>query len=571
MQPPIGVSDFRKLIETKDSAGRPYLFVDKSLFIKEMLDDLTEVKLITRPRRFGKTLNMSMLHHFFASEIDNNPTRHLFENLKIAEYPEYIKNYQGKYPVVYMTFKEVKGQQYEDSYRMFCKVMSQVYLKHEYLLSSNKLAEYQKEIFKTVIEERATESSIKTSLLHLTHALYLHHGIKPWVLIDEYDTPIHTAYSGKFYPQMVDFMRGFYGGGLKDNSYLEKAVLTGILRVSKESIFSGLNNIITYSLLHNQYGEYFGFTESEVVSLLEQSKLSGHLESVRDWYNGYQMGNKVVYNPWSIVNYIKSHGKLEPYWVNASDNALVRELIIHSNNSFKSEFEALLQGKTAEVTIDENIVFNDIETNDSAVWSLLLMSGYLKIKSVTSGNFGPVYQLKIPNKEVKDLYNKIILGWLSQATNVLLFNLFIENLLSGKMDDFTQQLKSVMLQSMSIHDIKGKEPEKFFHGFMLGLLAGIDTKLYQVQSNKESGYGRFDIAIIPNDSLKLGIIFEIKSLEGDQEKDLKNGAQKALQQIDELKYDAVMEQNHIKNILKIGVAFNGKSLAVQYHKVGSAA
>lgn len=564
MQSPIGISDFRKLIETRDADGNPYLFVDKSLFIKEILDDLSEVKLITRPRRFGKTLNMSMLYHFLVKGDENELNANLFQNLKIAQYREYVEKYQGRYPVVYITFKDiVRENEYSAAYKGFCNVMSRIYTHYQYLLTSPKLAAHERKKFEAILEERATLTNIQFSLLDLTRALYLHHGIKPWVLIDEYDTPIQTAYAGGYYNQTVDFMRGFLGAGLKDNSYLEKGILTGILRVSKESIFSGLNNIKTYSLLHPLYGEYFGFTESEVASLLEKTNLSSGIREVKNWYNGYEAGKTIIYNPWSIINYIKEQGKLGSYWVNMSDNSLIREVLLKSSTNFKSQFESLLQNKPIEAFIDEHITFNDLSSHDSTVWSLLLMSGYLKATLLKEQSQGSLCLLQIPNYEVKDLYRNLIARWLSGVDSPIVFSKFIENLLSGKIEDFSSQLQTLMLQTFSVHDISGKAPEKFFHGFMLGLISGIDPNTYQIHSNKESGYGRFDIAIIPNDVSKLGIIFEIKSIKENNQESLEKSAKEALKQIHDSEYTSLLKQHHIKNCLMIGVAFSGKDLAIE--------
>ncbi len=565
LQTPIGISDFRKLIESRDPEGNPLLFVDKSLFIKAILDDLSEVKLFTRPRRFGKTLNMSMLYHFLAPEVDGKSTQSLFKHLKISEYKEYLERYQGKFQVIYMTFKSVTREtHFEAAYKRLCKEISKVYMNYHYLLESPKLGSYQKEVFKSILEERATLASVKASLSDLTHALYLHHGTRPWVLIDEYDTPIQTAYLAGYYREAVDFMKGFLGAGLKDNSYLEKAVLTGILRISKESIFSGLNNVSVYSLLSPEYGEYFGFTEPEVNDLLEKSKLSQNTADVKAWYNGYQAGNTVIYNPWSIINYINKNGLLNPYWVNVSDNIIIKDLLIKSSIDFKSQFENLLQNNFVERPVDENIVFEQLETSDSALWTLLVMSGYLKTKIIQRPGQTPLYQLEIPNREVREFYQKTIFEWLLGTGDATRFKAFVNDLLCGNMEKFESNLQKIMLQTFSIYDIKGKEPEKFFHGFMLGLVAGLEPTQYQIHSNKENGLGRFDIAIIPKDLSSLGIIIEVKSIEKNEPESLKVAAKNALQQIDEKIYSAALLQHQIQSCLKIGVAFSGKNLAVEH-------
>lgn len=566
MQPPIGISDFRKLIETRDSEGNPFLFVDKSLFIKEILDDLTEVKLFTRPRRFGKTLNMSMLQYFFADTIDGQSTEGLFQDLKIAQYKEYLKNHQGKYPVIYLTFKDVKNNSYEAAYKEIGGVARELYAKHRDVLSGSTLFDDEKEIFELILRQNASEDQVKSALKNLTYYLYRHYGVKPYVLIDEYDTPIQTAYINNYYDEMVTFMRGFLSAGLKDNSYLGQAVLTGILRVSKESLFSGLNNIKIYSLLNERFGEYFGFTEAEVEELLDKSSISYDLKEVRAWYNGYQAGNTVIYNPWSIVNYIQEQGKLSSYWVNTGDNTLIKDLLIQSSNDFKSQFESLLQNKPVEVLINENINFTNLKISESAVWTLLLMTGYLKVILIKDTDQGPLCQLFIPNNEVRGLYQRFIAEWLSGVDDAMLFNNFLNKLLRGEMVGFKDNLQKMMLQTFSVHDVKGKNPEKFFHGFMLGLISGIDQNQYKIDSNKESGLGRYDIIVTPTDPKKLGIILEIKSTDKTTYEALKAVANEAIQQINEKKYDTVFQQNHIQNCLKVGIAFNGKEVAIASHK-----
>lgn len=565
MQPPIGVSDFRKLIETRDSDEQPYLFVDKSLFIKEIIDDLTEVKLFTRPRRFGKTLNMSMLHHFFSKEIDNKETKNLFENLKIIKHEQYVIKHQGQYPVIFLTFKDIKSQSFKEAYNDLCKLLSTLYEQHEkIILSESILTSRQKDQYRRVLDRKAPISDIKTALKDLTFYLHKSYGVKPIVLIDEYDTPIQSAYIQKYYEKMIRFMRDFLSAGLKDNSHLEKAILTGILRVSKESLFSGLNNLKTYSLLNARYGGYFGFTDPEVVELLEKTNLSKEIPIIKEWYNGYQIGDTVIYNPWSIVNYIQERGKLSSYWVNTSDNALIKDLISQSNIGFKAQFELLLQDKPIEMLINEYIVFTNLETNESAIWALLLMSGYLKATVIKEEGTNVLCRLQIPNKEVKDLYRTFIAEWLSGVNNATVFNQFLNNLLIGNIADFEYQLKEIMLKTFSVHDIKSREPEKFFHGFMLGLTACIDAEKYTIDSNKEAGFGRYDIIIAPKDPNKLGIILEIKSV-GNNMSNLKIAAEEALIQIDTKKYEKTILFKGVKSYLKIGVAFSGKELSIAHY------
>ncbi len=563
MQPPIGISDFREIIETRDAEGKPYLFVDKSLLIKDIVADLTKVKLITRPRRFGKTLNMSMLHHFFAKNVINKPTAHLFQRLKIAEHAQCMK-YQGQYPVIFLSFKDIKSTSFASAYNDFCNLLSHTYEQHVQVLTDTKLSDHQKDKYKSVLNRTAAETDIKNALKDLTFYLYQNYGIKPIVLIDEYDTPIQTAYIEKYYKEMITFMREFLGAGLKDNSYLENAVLTGILRISKESLFSGLNNIDTYSLLDSRYGECFGFTEGEVGELLEKSNLTSNVDQVKDWYNGYQCGDAIVYNPWSIVHYVKKRGKLGSYWVNTSDNALIKDLFVHASTNFKFQFEALLQDKSIQMRINEQMAFINLEINESMVWTLLLMCGYLKATLIENIEDNSLYQLQIPNKEVKLLYNTLIAEWLSGVNNSTVFSTFLSNLLNGNLTDFENDLQNILLQTFSVHDIKGKNAEKFYHGFMLGLISGIDRNHYKIDSNKESGLGRYDIMLIPNDINKFGVILEIKHVDGNGTKNLKKVANEALQQIDEKQYGTALLHHNIKNAIKIGIAFSGKALATSY-------
>jgi len=566
MRPPIGISDFRKLILNTGPRGEPYLFIDKSLFIKDVIDDPSEVMLINRPRRFGKTLNLSMLQHFFSEKVNNFDTKVLFNNLKISEYKEYM-HYQGKSPVISLTFKDIKNISFSGAYDDCVRLISKAYEEHEQLLSDDsKLTERQKKQFELVLNREAAETDVRASLQDLTIYLHQHYGTKPYILIDEYDTPIQTAYLEGYYKEMVTFMREFLGAGLKDNSHLNKAILTGILRISKESLFSGLNNLKVYSLLNARYGQYFGFTEEEVYELLEKTHFENLISEVRTWYNGYQVGNTILYNPWSIVNFIQEDGKFSPYWVNTSDNALIKDLLIRSSTNFKIQFESLLQGDYVEKFINENIIFEQLNDNESALWTLLLTAGYLKITSIKDMGQGALCQLEIPNKEVKDLYRVFIAEWLSGVNDATVFNYFLTELLNGNVDNFEENLRRMLLQIFSVHDVKGKQPEKFFHGFMLGLVSGVDLKQYKIDSNKEAGFGRFDIIIAPIDPNKLGIILELKSIDKGGPEALIEAADAALLQIDKNQYHMAPLLQDVRNCLKIGIAFSGKDLAVKYHK-----
>ncbi len=564
MKLPIGYDNFREIIDQQ------LTFVDKSLFIKDFIDDNgTKVALITRPRRFGKTLNLSMLHHFFAAEVHGKPTNGLFKGLKIMEQGHPYTQHQGKYPVVSLSFKDVKDSDPNLNYANLKNLLARVFGEYQFLLDSPQVPSDKKKNFEAVLKNEADESRIKTALFDLTSCLYSYYNQGVILFMDEYDTPIQSGYVHGYYPNIVEFMRHFFGAGLKGNPYLHRALLTGILRVSKESLFSGLNNLEVYSLLRSEYSQYFGFTTEEVALLLQESHLDVTLEAIQTWYNGYQVGNTVVYNPWSIVNCIKRQGVLQPYWVNTSDNALIKELLIQSSTSFKHDFEGLMEGNVVEKFLDENFVFPDLKKNPSVVWSLLWMTGYLKVVSSEETLQGTLCQLQIPNQEIKNLYRHIIEQWLSNGKGIEWYNQFLQDLLTGNVTGFEEGLREIMLQTASVHDL-AREPEAFYQGLMLGLTASLDKKNYEKKSNRESGYGRYDIAIIPKDTQHLAILLELKSVKlpkKDKENDLDELLQKearlALAQIEHHDYQAELQQRGLQDILNIGLAFCGKTFQME--------
>lgn len=560
---PIGYDNFRDVIDRK------LTFIDKSLLIKEFLDDGgTQVALITRPRRFGKSLNLSMLHHYFAAEIRGKSTKDLFAGLKILEQGQEYLQHQGAYPVVALSFKDVKDGGFEPAYANLKSLLSRTYREHTYLLDSPKLAKDQKHRFEAILENKADDAQIRSSLIDLMDCLYLHYDKQVLLLIDEYDTPIISGYMHGYYAEIVDVFRYMFGVSLKSNESLYRAVLTGILRVSKESLFSGLNNIKVYSVLNSQYSEHFGFTETEVSNIFTQADLNNDLEEIKQWYNGYKIGKTVIYNPWSIVNCVKEQGMVKPYWVNTSDNALVKDLLIESSTQFKHEFELLLEGKTVEHLIDENFVFTELKGNEAAVWNLLLMTGYLKAVSSQETFQGLICQLQIPNLEIRNLYRKIIETWFSDGKGVLWYNEFLNHLLTGNIEKFSENLHDIMVQTASVHDL-AREPEAFYQGLMLGLTASLDKNDYEIKSNKESGYGRYDIIIIPKNLQKLAIILELKSVKTTKKDEslqalLKQEAELALLQINKKEYHAELKQRGLINILNIGLAFSGKQFYVAW-------
>jgi Predicted AAA-ATPase len=396
MRLPIGLSDFKKIVDEE------FDFVDKSLLVKEVIND-AEVILVTRPRRFGKTLNMSMLRYFFEFNTD---ATHLFKNLKISHEKDLFLKHQGQYPVIYLTFKDVKEHSYQASYQKILHIMATTYDEFgKVLLTSDKLTDFQKNNMNQILTKQASQAEVEDSLRMLSQYLYAHYGKQVFILIDEYDTPIQSGYLHGYYNEIVGLFRNLFSAALKDNVYLFKSVLTGILRISKESLFSGLKNLKVYSVLHPRYGAYFGFTEDEVAALLQQSKLEEKSVEIKDWYNGYHIGGHTIYNPWSIINCLQDDGILGPYWVNTSDNALIKNILLKSSEGFKERFEMLLEGSSIERLIDENFVYSDlVKNNESATWSLLLMTGYLKIDSYQRTDQGTMCHLRIPNREIRNLY-----------------------------------------------------------------------------------------------------------------------------------------------------------------------
>ena len=565
MKLPLGYDNFKELIDNQLD------FVDKSLFIKEVLDDnATKVAVIIRPRRFGKTLNLSMLHYFLAAEAYGQSTKGLFQGLKISELGDEYLRHQGRYPVIFITFKEVKDHTFEHTLRNMQSLMANVYREYRYLLSCEKLDQEDKRFYQTVLSREADISVLQAAIMNLTTYLFQYHGVKPWILIDEYDTPIQSAYVHGYYEEVISLMRGMFGAALKTNPYLERAVITGILRVSKESLFSGLNNLKVYSLLQSHYGQHFGFTEDEVGDLLQRAGLAAQSAEIRDWYNGYLAGKWTIYNPWSIVNCIREEGVLAPYWVNTSDNQLIKNLLTHARESFRIELEDLLSGKSLEKSIDENVVFGDLKKNESAAWSLLLMSGYLKVTDISRTEMGSYCTLIIPNREVRGLYRRIIEQWLSNGHGSEWFENFLNHLLTGNLQAFEVDFRHLVEETFSVHDTS-KDPEAFYHGFMVGATASLfHNKNYEIKSNRESGYGRYDYMIYSHDLSKPTIILEIKRVKktekmssDDLDKILTETAKQALTQITQQSYLSEAKQRGRTHILKVGLAFCGKHFQIQ--------
>ena len=560
---PIGVSDFRELIETRNADGAGYLFVDKTLLIKEILLDGSKVIVLPRPRRFGKTLNLSMLEYFFSPEIDGASTKDLFGGLKISEYKNGMAH-QGKYPVIFLSFKEAKYSNFAKMQEGIRGLIANLFRGHQYLLESDKLTVADKQLFNSLLSETSSEANLSQSLQYICDFVFKHFGVKPYLLIDEYDIPIQEAYLKGYYKQAVDFIRNLFSAALKDNKYLGKAVLTGIVRVSKESLFSGLNNITIYSILNSDYSQYFGFTEQEVDELLHDFSVEVDRAQITNWYNGYKFGDNTIYNPWSILNCMKNKGALQAYWVNTSSNLLAKQQIENGTANVKNKLRLLMQGEVIKEPITEHFVFEDLDKGQIAIWSLLVLTGYLKVVSQKPAGQRHICELAIPNKEVEDFYTITVEEWLSAGLTLDWFHELLENLTSGKVSGFEEKLNKFVLESASYLDTSSDKQENFYHALMLGLVAGLKDD-YIIKSNRESGYGRYDLAIIPKNKDDLGIVMELKKSE--EKENIDALAKKALEQAEKNKYITELKQMNIAKIMIMGMAFASKKIKIYSKEV----
>lgn len=551
-QLPIGISDFKELIKEN------YHFIDKSSFIKDIINDGSKVIVITRPRRFGKTLNMSMLMYFLQQGEEN-----LFANLLVSKDKEFCKKHQNQYPIIFISFKEVRQDSFAEAYSYITTLISNVYKTHRYLLDDNLLFDDEKNIFNKIINREAIESDIVNSLSQLSEYLERNFQKKPIILIDEYDTPIQTAYLKNYYEPMIGVMRGILGAGLKDNKLLGKAVITGITRVAQESLFSGVNNLEIYSLLREEYGQYFGFAEAEVEKLIKDIGQKISIKGIKEWYNGYQIGKHILYNPWSIINCLKNNGKLQPYWLGTSSNALIHELLNNSTPIIKQQFEYLLQNGVVEQPLLENLVFPDLKKKAGALWSLLLYAGYLNVLSTERRGHLLMAKISIPNKEVMYVYDEIVEQWFSDTISLESYISLTRSLSKGDIETFKRRLSEYLLQTASYFDFNANTPESVFHSFILGLVVGLKDD-YIIGSNQEAGLGRVDVMFIPKDKNKNGIILEFKV--SDSTGNLVSKAREALEQIKCKEYIQTLKQHKISYAFLIGLAFYGKQVEMVYEK-----
>ena len=548
---PIGISDFKEIIENQ------YYYIDKSLFIKEILNSGAKVILLPRPRRFGKTLNISMLKYYFEKNDEEN---NLFKGLKIEKSGEQYLKHQGQYPVIFLTFKDVQDGKWQNSYNKIKRIIIEEFEKHDYLYDPNILKESEMNFFKAVISGKAEKDVYEDSLKYLSKFLYDYHQQKVIILIDEYDAPIQSGHLNNYYNKVVSFMRGFLSGGLKDNIALKKGILTGILRVGKESIFSGLNNLSVYTILDTKFNKFFGLLEHEVKEFMSEYKLKDKFDEVKKWYNGYNFGGNIIYNPWSIVKYIESNGIAEPYWLNTSSNDVIKDILKESGPGVKNDLEVLIDGGSLEKKIYKHITYNEIWESRWTIFSFLLFSGYLKADDVRR-DMGDIYcSLQIPNQEVKYMYKNIIQKWFNSSIAPEKLNIMLYSLTSGDIITFEEIFQEYVLRSFSYFDIGGKEPENVYHAFVLGMLVYLSSE-YEIKSNRESGYGRYDVMLIPKKKEKLGLIMEFKKAKKDS--NMEDVARKALAQIEEKKYQQVLIERNVENIIEIALVFAGKKVIVR--------
>ncbi|MBU1668074.1 ATP-binding protein [bacterium] len=549
---PIGMSDFKELIETDR------YYVDKTDFIAEIIDSSAKVLLLPRPRRFGKTLNLSMLNYFF-DKSENN--KELFKRLNIAQNTKAMEHCNA-YPIIYITFKDVKEESFEKSLTKIGMLIEKEFARHKKAIFSIELEEKEKQLIERLLITSANQVDFEVALKLLSKLLTLAHNQKCIILIDEYDTPIQTAFLKGYYEEMVGFFKTFMGAVLKDNDvHVYKAVLTGILRISKESIFSDLNNIEVYTLLDNEFGDKFGFNTNEVKNMLKTYQLENSIDEVNEWYNGYKIGDFTIYNPWSLLNYVNRR-RFDVYWANTSSNDIIR-ILVENSDGFRDDLKYLLKGEMVEKVINPNITFKDrdFNFNEEMLYSFLFFSGYLKYTSKEWRQGEHICTLGIVNVECQYIFRKIIANWVSEKFSNPRLRILLKSLTDGDLKLFEKIFSEFVRDTLSFYDT-GKNVESVYHAFLLGLLVNLSD--YEVISNKEAGYGRVDIMVLhKEDKEKLALVIELKTIDEFEEETKEKALISAVKQIEEKAYASEVQKKGYTNILAFGVVFDGKRVWVK--------
>lgn len=544
---PIGVSDFK-------SATTNYYYVDKTLLIRDFLNAIPMVSLFTRPRRFGKTLNMDMLRVFFEKTPED--TSIYFKDKYIWQFGDYYTKHQGQYPVIFLSFKDVKCSSWQETFQKISKLISLEFMRHNELESSSVLSSYEKEQYHRFASENINEVDCQMGLQLLSLLLHKHYDKECVIIIDEYDTPIQQGHLCDFYNEIVDFMRNFFSGGLKDNPHLAFGFLTGILRIAKESIFSGMNNLKTNSILDNNYSSYFGFTNEEVRDMLAYYDYEDKYQEICEWYDGYRFGNSEIFNPWSVINYISDQCFPKAFWQSTGSNDIIGEIIGTATPEINENLYKLFCGNTVTTYVDTSVIYPEVQNNPNSIYSFLLVAGYLKVAEIYPQNDGNyMCDVAIPNKEILYVYEKEVLNRTNQNNVSISIHQAIFSKDTSKLQSL---LEDFMLKSISTMD---GASEAFYHGMMLGLCAVLGSQ-FKVRSNRESGLGRFDIELLPMVKGIPGFIFEFKHTK-DINVDLDSLANSALKQIEDMKYDTELNDFGVEDIVKIGIAFRQKSAVVK--------
>ena len=558
---PVGTSDFKELIKGN------FFFVDKSLFAKEIIDADAKVLLLPRPRRFGKTLNISMLRYYF--DLNEKEQCQLFDGCNILNEKALNEEHMGKYPVVFLTFKDVKSKNWNTCFESLTEVIKELFQKHHCLFENECVPPEDKKIFEDILKSKARYTDYSISLKKITFYLEQIYNKEVILLIDEYDAPVHSGFLNGYYDEVIGFMRIFLSGGLKDNTSLYKGVVTGILRVSKESIFSGVNNLKVHSIRSKKFADKFGFTSDEVKDLVEYFGVPEQFDNIQAWYDGYLFGDERIYNPWSVINYISDYENgFQAYWGNSSSNDLILHLFKNSREGLRKDFGILLDGGVVTKELHENIVMSSLGYNTDVIFSFLYFSGYLKAsRKETDNPLDKSYVFSIPNFEVTEVLHDLIKDWLQEAMGQGRLFEMLTALTSGYTDTFSSYLQEFVINMMSYQDIgkgRGQEdrPESVYQAFILGMLVILEGK-YEVSSNRESGFGRYDIMVIPRDRSKLGIIMELKKVSNKYDEIPEKDLTDALAQIEDKRYEQELRRRGVSDILKLAIVFEGKSVWVR--------